>query len=138
MAALFWNIKNLISQLTVNSHISCVATSNSRTCRFDAKSQVSLQLTFTLMHFQACEEKPGGWIKTLPLSLVWLFQWRWLTLIGYHNTGIREEKRLPQDTCCRRPFNPNYMKHISRLTDKLTSVWSKAMTEPQGVTGQVL
>ena len=83
-------------------------------------------------------QQPGVWIKTHPIPLAWSVRSRWLPLIGYHNIGSGEEQLLPLDTRRRRPFNRNYIHHISRLADKLTPAWNGANTEPRRVTRQVL
>lgn len=89
----------------------------------------------TLLHTRT---QPGVWITNDPISLGWSVQWCWLPLIGYHNTGSGEEQLLPLDTWRRRLFNRNYIHHISRLADKLTSGWNRAKTKPGRVTRQVL
>lgn len=89
----------------------------------------------TLLHTRT---QPGVWITNHPISLGWSVQRCWLPLIGYHNTGSGEEQLLPLDTWRRRLFNRNYIHHISRLADKLTSGWNRAKTKPGRVTRQVL
>lgn len=82
--------------------------------------------------------QPGVWIKTHPIPLDWSVWWRWLPLIGYHNIGNREEQLLPLNMRCCRPFNRNYIHHISRLADKLTPAWNRAKRDPRRVMRQVL